>query len=87
MNESAFSESSLAAARELFKEKPFDIAYSCAPRFGLWKRSIFLFGRWRWWFPTWKSPMTVTCNDPKLLEWIEDIAADAGFVDENAQPI
>ena len=54
---------------------------------GLWKRHIYLFGKFWPWFPTRKSPMMIICNDPKLIEAVERCFADVPFVDEDANPI
>lgn len=70
-----------------FVVRNFQIVYNAqSGMFGLWKRNIYLFGRFWPWFPTWKSPMLLTATDPKLLEKAIQLCTGY-YVDENGNQV
>ena len=86
----AFSESNLQATLKLSEgmiNRPFSLCYSVKPnRFGFYKRSMYLFGRYWWWFPTRKEPKLFCCTDPALTEKaLQMLGKD--FVDADGNPV
>ena len=73
---------------DIFRLSNGEIVYSCSCDWlGLWKRQIYLFGKFWPWFPTWKSPHMIVSNDPKLIEAVERCFANVPFVDEDGKPV